>query len=254
VDDPALARLKLFEVVRRAVRSCSPGSVAVMHSECMVILIPASEDGPEAQNARALAEVLRHEIHWAYPTVTASVAIGGPCVGLVDFGRRHAEARRALDALSSLNTRDQTVTLDDLGIYGILFRRGDPDELLGFAHRVLDPLIEYDRRNRTSLLETLRVYLDENGSFRGTARRLSVHLNTLRGRLERVSHLCRVELRDARVRLNFQVALQIHGLGQADPAARRLAAPMRGSGGGHAGGVAEPANHLPLPRRARGSG
>ena len=217
VDDPALAQLKLYEVVRRAVRSRSPGSLAVMHSECMVVLIPTSSatDGA-AGSPRALAEVLRREIQWAYPSVTASVALGGSCVNLDDFGRRHAEARRALDALRSLDRRNQTVTLDDLGIYGILFRREDKDELSSFAQRALGPLIEYDRCHGTSLLETLRVYLDENGGLRRTARRLSVHINTLRGRLDRISFLCRVDLRDARARLNFQVALEVLGLRQGE--------------------------------------
>ena len=250
VDDPALARLRLFEIVRRAVRSCSPGSLAVMHSECMVILTPAGP-APEAPagGPRALAEVLRREIQWAYPSVTASVAIGGRCVELGDFGRRHAEARRALDALGSLNTRNQTVTLDDLGIYGILFRREDQAELLGFARRVLGPLLEYDRRQRSNLLGTLQVYLEENGAFRASARRLSVHLNTLRGRLERISQLCAVDLRDARTRLNFQVALEIHRLGQPD----RPAPPTR-DGNGSRGAIGAAGEALPLPQRGNGKG
>ena len=68
-----------------------------MHSECMVILTPAVPvaDAPVG-GPRGLAEVLRREIQWACPAVTASVAIGGPCVDLDDFWRRHAEARRAL--------------------------------------------------------------------------------------------------------------------------------------------------------------
>jgi hypothetical protein len=49
-----------------------------MHSECMVILTPAVPvaDAPVG-GPRGLAEVLRREIQWACPAVTASVAIGG---------------------------------------------------------------------------------------------------------------------------------------------------------------------------------
>jgi DNA-binding PucR family transcriptional regulator len=78
-------------------------------------------------------------------------------VDLDDFRRRHAEARRALDALGSLDKRDETVTVDDLGISGILFRREDREDLLGFAQRMLGPLVEYERRQRSNLLATLRV-------------------------------------------------------------------------------------------------
>jgi DNA-binding PucR family transcriptional regulator len=92
----------------------------------------------------------------------------------------------------------------------LLHQQNDPHELLRFADRMLQPLTDYDARRKTHLLHTLDVYLDENGAFRRTAARLDVHLNTLRGRLERIREVCQVDLASARARLGLQFALEIY--------------------------------------------
>jgi DNA-binding PucR family transcriptional regulator len=141
--------------------------------------------------------------------VTVSIASGGVCSGIDAFPVRYAEARRALDVVRSLGRADQTVTLEELGLYGILFRREDQTELRRFAHRMIDPLLAYDARRGTDLVGTLDAYLDGSGALRKTARRLGIHLNTLRGRLERIGQLCGIDLDDATTRLNLQLALKI---------------------------------------------
>jgi DNA-binding PucR family transcriptional regulator len=119
-------------------------------------------------------------------------------------------AVRALDVNRSLGRANQTLSLDDFGFYALLHNQNNPAELLQFADRTLGVLVAYDARRNTSLLQTLDAYLDENGAFRRTAARLDVHLNTLRGRLERIREVCQVDLSKAKVRLGLQVALEIY--------------------------------------------
>ena len=70
--------------------------------------------------------------------------------------------------------------------------------------------MENDEKHGTKLLETLEVYLSENGALRKTARRLFVHVSTLRGRLDRVEHLCDLDLRNAKARLNLQISMEVY--------------------------------------------
>jgi hypothetical protein len=53
---------------------------------------------------------------------------------------------------------------------------------------------EYDERRGTQLLTTLEEYLAERGNVKETARKLIVHPNTLRQRLERIETLTTLEL------------------------------------------------------------
>lgn len=209
-DNPVAAHQKLFEVIRRRVRQLLPGGIVAVQGESIVILHPAAPI-PSALTSgpRALAEELRRETVRMLPGATATIAVSGICRALDDFPVRYAEARRALDVAHGLGRRDQTVALEELGLYGILFRREDQDELLRFSRRLLAPLITYDARRGTTLVETLRVYLDEHGALRKTARRLDVHLNTLRGRLDRIRHLTNLDLDNAPTRLNLHLALEI---------------------------------------------
>lgn len=206
-SNPVSAHQRLFEVIRRRVRQHPPGGIVVVQGDSIVVLYPASgahEDGPAT-----LARDIRLDVTRMFPGASVSVAISGICHSLESFPVRFSEARRALDAVRGLRRRNQTVTLEELGLYGLLFRRDDPDELARYAERVLGPLIAYDARRGTHLLTTLDAYLANGGAFRETARQLGIHLNTLRGRLERICELCNADLKDARTRLDFQIALEI---------------------------------------------
>lgn len=217
--NPVSAHQRLFEVIRRRVRQHPPGGIVVVQGDSIVVLYPASgarKDGPAT-----IARDIRREVARSFPGASVSVAISGVCQSLESFPIRFSEARRALDAVHGLRRHNQTVTLEELGLYGLLFRRDDPDELVRYAERLLGPLVSYDARRGTHLLKTLDVYLGNGGAFRETARQLGIHLNTLRGRLERICDLCSADLKDARTRLDFQIALEIARISHADGQAYR---------------------------------
>ena len=62
----------------------------------------------------------------------------------------------------------------------------------------VDRLIEYDRRRRTALLDTLERYLAERRSVIESARALFIHPNTLRQRLGRIEELTGLSARRGR--------------------------------------------------------
>ena len=206
------ARTRLFEVVRRTARAISPGSVVIAQDQGVVVLRPGDSAPTSAEGTTQLADALREQLGRAFREAarTFSVGIGGRCEGIADFGRRYAEARRALHVSRSLGWSNRNQSLDSLGVYGILYQQGNQDALLAFALRVLGPLLEYDRRRHTALVETLDVYLAERCALRRTAARLHVHPNTLRGRLRRIRETGKADLADAKALLNLQLALEIY--------------------------------------------
>jgi purine catabolism regulator len=208
--NPVAAHQKLFEVIRRRVRQLLPGGIVAVQGESIVVLHPAATvPGARTNGPSDLADELRRETARMLPGATTTVAVSGVCRSLDDFPVRYAEARRALDVARGLQRRDQTVALEDLGLYGLLFRREDADELRRFADRLLGSLFAYDARRGTRLVDTLDTYLAEGGAFRATARRLGIHLNTLKGRLDRIAQLAEIDLGDAKTRLDLQIALEI---------------------------------------------
>ena len=212
VEDEIAARAGLLEMVRSVACSQSPGSVVVVQGGSIVVLsrVLSGEADLAEMDSKALAEVLKNYVRKACSGIDVLIAVGGLCTSLEDFAKRYEQAKTALDIGRSFHVRDRTVTLDDLGVYSVLFRRDDPDELRRFAGDLLSPLMENDEKHGTKLLETLEVYLNENGALRKTARRLFVHVSTLRGRLDRVEHLCDLDLRNAKARLNLQISMEVY--------------------------------------------
>lgn len=85
-----------------------------------------------------------------------------------------------------------------------------PDEIkLAFRQRLIGVIADHDERHRTDLLPTLRVFLEESGSWSRSAERLHVHVNTLRYRLQRIEKLTGRSLSTLNDRVDFVLALGI---------------------------------------------
>jgi len=76
-----------------------------------------------------------------------------------------------------------------------------------FHAQLIEPLIAYDRRHRTKLVETLDHFLGANGSYGRCADSLHVHVNTLRYRIARIERLTGRDLGTFVDRVDFHMAM-----------------------------------------------
>lgn len=95
----------------------------------------------------------------------------------------------ALAALELARTRGATVTYRDLTSFEGLLEQQPGERLAPFAEKLILPLFEHDQEHGTALVQTLRTFLDVDGSVNATARELFLHPNSLRHRLKRVHDL-----------------------------------------------------------------
>ncbi|MEU9077420.1 PucR family transcriptional regulator [Kitasatospora sp. NPDC048538] len=86
--------------------------------------------------------------------------------------------------------------------------RGIPPEVTAAFHaRLLAPLTTHDQENSVSLLGTLAVFLDHDGSWARTAESLHIHVNTVHYRIRRIEELTGRNLARLRDRLDLRAAL-----------------------------------------------
>jgi GAF domain-containing protein len=149
-------------------------------------------------------------------------------VGLSDVDRGGQSARRRLreaaDAASigrSLAAEGGAVSYEQLGAYRYLVHLEldeTPHDRYGQA---VEELIEYDRRRKAQLVETLERFLAARCSVAESARTLYIHPNTVRQRLERIERITGLELRNEDL-LSLELALKVARLhrvrGDAGPA------------------------------------
>lgn len=83
----------------------------------------------------------------------------------------------------------QTVSYDSLGTRRLIFPYAQTPTFRQFADNTLAPVIDYDIEHNSNLLDTLSAYIDAECNIDSVSETLSMHKNTVRYRLERVSAL-----------------------------------------------------------------
>lgn len=162
-----------------------------------------------------------HELQLA---VGVSGAHHGPGAGpkaLQEAVDALAAAERGIDA-------EGLVLFEELSGRFRLLQGQSGGALADIARRSVAPLLEYDARRHTRLLDTLRSLLDNHFAIQPTAEALFIHRNTLQKRMRRIETLLGVDLTDIDDLMELYLglrALQLVGeakvMGEAAPARRR---------------------------------
>ncbi|MGN8644895.1 PucR family transcriptional regulator [Gracilibacillus sp. HCP3S3_G5_1] len=104
------------------------------------------------------------------------------------------------------------LSLEDLGIYQLLYYVPDNEEVNYYVEELIGSLIDYDKKNQTNLIETLDLYFRHNRNMKKTAQALSTHYNTVVYRMERVKEILNKDLNDADHQLQVYLALKLINL------------------------------------------
>ncbi len=125
-----------------------------------------------------------------------------------DAARAYREARDAATIAHALLRDGGAIAYPQVGAYRYLVQIGADDAPRDRMRAAVDLLIDYDRRRRTALLDTLERYLSERRSVIESARALYIHPNTLRQRLGRIEELTGLNL-DADDLLSLELAIKL---------------------------------------------
>ncbi|WP_077692539.1 MULTISPECIES: helix-turn-helix domain-containing protein [Nocardiopsis] len=178
------------------------GGLAGSRSGRLVLALPGTD--PSAVGRRVADELSAA----ANGPVTAGLA--GPTDGPASFRDAFAEASRCLQTLRALGREGGVAATEDLGFSGLLLSQ-DRD-VPGFVSATLGPLLEYDARRGTLLVETLRAYFAAGGNLSRAKEELHIHVNTVAQRLERIGQLIGADWQRPGRALELQLALHLHGL------------------------------------------
>jgi purine catabolism regulator len=215
VTEDAIQALKreYFRRVSGVVRASHPRSLMGAHSDAIFALLPLGV-GVDAADARRRTTSLGGQIQEAInawkPGFTVSVGFSAPVEAPTGVAGAQREVKAVMETVARLRRWSQVISVPELGLTGLL-ASVNHERLIEFAQRHLGPLIEHDRSRGTGLVDTLRAFL-ETGEQQAAARRLEIHPNTLRYRLDRIREISGVELDEPEMRLNLAVALRIQGL------------------------------------------
>lgn len=206
--------IRLIDVARAALQKLDRGVILWERSDSLVGLLtePCAHQSHPAQIRQASMHIARQvseQLQIAGGESCSTIGIGRAYSDALKLHLSYEEARQALVIGAKVWGSGAVTHFEDLGVYRILHHHPDKAELDAFAEEVLGKLVEYDRKRNTDLVDTLDVLMDCNLNLSVAARRLYLHYNSLRYRLQKIEELIGPFVDDPHLRFNLQFALRI---------------------------------------------
>jgi len=219
--EPAIQELKrrLADAVRLQTRQLFSNFLLGLRSDNVILFLGRAEgEGPEElpEKAQLLAKGIQRYVKGLLPDLTVSVGVGGFKQDPSQLPEAYSEAGIALEIGHRIHGPSSVSTFGKTGTYKLLFRvlQENPEELEAFYGETLEPVVHYDSRYGTELVQTLITYLGNDASTVRTAGDLFAHRHTIRYRLDRVSELTGLDVdkSEDRERLTLGIkAMQLLG-------------------------------------------
>jgi sugar diacid utilization regulator len=219
--EPAIQELKrrLADAVRLQTRQLFSNFLLGPRSDNVILFLACAEgEGPEElpEKAQLLAKGVQRYVKGLLPDLTVSVGIGSFKQDPAQLPEAYSEAGVALEIGHRIHGPSSVSTFEKTGTYKLLFRvlQENPEELEAFYGETLEPVVHYDSRYGTELVQTLITYLGNDASTVRTAGDLFAHRHTIRYRLDRVGELTGLDVdkSEDRERLTLGIkAMQLLG-------------------------------------------
>ncbi len=219
--EPAIQELKrrLADAVRLQTRQLFSNFLLGPRSDNVILFLGSSEsERPEdlPEQAQLLAKGVQRYVKGLLPDLTISIGIGRHKKDPALLPDAYSEAGVALEIGHRIHGPSSVSTFEGTGTYKLLFRvlQENPEELEAFYAETLEPVVIYDSRYGTELVQTLITYLGNDASTVRTAGDLFAHRHTIRYRLDRVGELTGLDVdkSEDRERLTLGIkAMQLLG-------------------------------------------
>lgn len=123
--------------------------------------------------------------------------------------KSYKQAKSIVNLHKTKQLDSNLIFYSDLGIYKLLMAIEDNDIIHDYYAKTIEPLLIYDKENKTDFSQTLKCYLSHNGSVKETADELFVHRNTINYKLNKIEELLDLDLSSLDARLQLTVGFML---------------------------------------------
>lgn len=192
-QDSGLLRARLLRIMADTVQRSLPGSLLASLSDTLTAVSPGAGDPALEERIRRTVASVQAQVSRMAPGLTVSAGIGSVARLPDHLAESYRSATRCLHLLRQLGRRSQCLCADNLGLLPLVAETRRPADLLRFAERTLGALADPGAREGP-LLRTLEAMLEAGCDANRCARRLHVHPNTVRNRMQRIEELTGIDL------------------------------------------------------------
>lgn len=184
-----------------------PYKVLVYENSLRYSLLVISKESTEKTNMRI--------VEWVkgFQKAMDMEIIGGEgrsFLDLIDLQLSLNDSYKVLEYLKQTEyERGTFLSYSELGVYR-LFLNISKEEIGSYVALYLDNLLEYDKNHHMNLVYTLESYMESKFNVSKTSKKLFVHENTVKYRINKIKELLGVELLEGEVGLQIHLALKAH--------------------------------------------
>ncbi|WP_298887837.1 CdaR family transcriptional regulator [uncultured Serinicoccus sp.] len=206
----AVERERRSDALALHLTSVHPKAATALLGEVTYGLIPVTDGLVSAER------IARDFVARTGPGLTSRVGIGPPAADVDALAAARRGADRALRVLMEGRTSSVDGAAGAVAVYRDVqiqsFLLELRDRLLSDDEQPSGPvshLVQHDRAQQTSFVQTLRAWLDAHGDVAAAAGALHIHPNTLRYRLRRIESISTMDLADPEARFAAQLHLRL---------------------------------------------
>ena len=138
-----------------------------------------------------------------------TIGISETCREYIEIPSFYEEARDAIAIGRMPNIRRTVVDIKDVRLEQALMKTADSPYFRRFVESTIWELQEFDRKNKTRLLETLETLVKNMGARNKTAEELFLHRNTLSNRIKKIEKITGYNLSKNENLFNLGLALKM---------------------------------------------
>lgn len=192
-------------IIRHIIRNLNPN---ILFTILEGKLILATEDGGEADASYRELGLLSEKFNYIMDKGDMSFCVSEAC-GVQEIPEAYQQARNISRISQRCGIREQVITYERLGVLYLLSLLPEDRAVEQYRDKFLGPIKAYDAQHKSSLLETLRVYLDAGCNTQRAAQLLHSHYNTVVYRIGNVERLTGLSIADVETQLQLRIAYKL---------------------------------------------
>ncbi|MBB6445731.1 PucR family transcriptional regulator [Bacillus benzoevorans] len=198
------------DIVKNAVYTniCYPGiRMAMIDENRFIFLIPTDESISHEKNLKLIKgyfKELNNRLEKKVNHISLLFGISDISDSIYGMKRNYLRCEKTLSNGKLLFPNKNYLVYSDLGVFAWMDIQEDEIEMM------LKDLKELfaDGENK-ELIETLKVYLDCKMNYTHTAKKLYIHINTVRKRIDHINDIIQLDLEDPLNRLKLEILLKL---------------------------------------------
>ena len=181
------------------------GRMAILDEGYGVVMIAKDDTGYEdtIDMIKIKSHNMKERLEAKHKNLDLQMGLSDIAFYIDEFNKAFKRGRKTLDIGVKLYKENSFLKYSDLGVFAWLDIKEEEFEML------LVDIEELLTKDNKDLLKTLKVYLESNMNYSLTAKKLYIHINTVRKRIREIEELIDYDYEDPMSRVKLEVLLKL---------------------------------------------